>query len=417
MLTAGSASRECEVRAPRPVSKGAAVLSALLIAVVSACSQDSAAQLPPSNVQLHLPMLAEHVRDQRGSIVGVERVSNQSPPLAQTTATQYRVVYRSASGIDGTTRDVSGSIFVPPGAPPDGGWPVIAYGHGTTGIGNECGPSDYPDLLGYDLVVASLLELGFVVALPDYEGLGQPGTHPYLEPKTAAFNMIDSVRAARNVAQTSSTWLAVGIEQGGQASWAANELADEYGDGLEFLGSASLRPAADFTSLPMLAESKWLTKAQQALLPTLIYGLQATNPNLNPDDYLHGALARNSERWLACTGPLAEQLPEAVDELTINDSEPVSADASEALHQALLQYALPQRPATGPMLVITGRDDEIVRSQWVASAVEEACAQGAVVEFVVRSGEGRNNLNGGPRIAQWVGERLADSPPVDTCGE
>lgn len=406
------------MRVRRPSIMGATVLPTLLIAVLLGCSQEPKAQLPTPNTELPLPQITEEVREQRGSIAGVERVSGQSPPLVAAQATQYRVVYRSASGIDGSERDVSGAVFVPPGAPPNGGWPVIAYGHGTTGIGNECGPSKYPNLLGYDLVVASLLELRFVVSLPDYEGLGQPGTHPYLEPTTAAFNMIDSVRAARNVvSETSSRWLAVGIEQGGQASWAANELADVYGDGLDFLGSASLRPAADLAGLPVLAESKWLTKAQQALLPTLVYGLRATNPNLNPDDYLHGALASNPDRWLACSGPLVEELPAAVGELTIKDSEPVSAEATEALRQALLHYALPQRAAAGPMLVITGGDDQIVRSQWVASAVEKACAQGDVVEFIIRPGEGQNNLDGGPRIAQWVSERLAGAPPVNTCPE
>jgi hypothetical protein len=402
----------CETR---PATRSVAALSTL-IAMLMACSQDSTAQLPTPNAALPLPPITDEVREQRGSIARVEPVLGQSAPLADARATQYRVVYRSTSGINGSKRDVSGAIFVPPGAPPGGGWPVIAYGHGTTGIGNECGPSQYPNLLGYDLVVASLLELGFVVSLPDYEGLGQPGTHPYLEPRTAAFNMIDSVRAARQVVpESSSRWLAVGIEQGGQASWAANELAEEYGDGLDFLGSASLRPAADLANLPVLAESKWLTKAQQALLPTFVYGLRATNPDLNPGDYLHGTLARRGERWLACSGPLVAELPKAIGELAIDDSEPVSSEATEALRQALMQYALPQRPATGPMLVITGGDDEIVRSQWVASAVEKACALGDVVEFIVRPGEKQSNLDGGPRIAQWVSERLAGAPPANTC--
>jgi hypothetical protein len=327
------------------------------------------------------------------------------------------MVYRSISGIDGTERDVSGSVFVPPGAPPSGGWPVIAYGHGTTGIANDCGPSGYPDLLGYDLVVASLLDLGYVVSLTDYEGLGHRGVHPFLEPRTAAFNMIDSVRAAREVVPDASTrWLAVGMSQGGQASWAANELAGEYGDGLQFLGSASLSPYADLSDLPALAEAGWLTKAQQVLLPKLVFGLRPTHPDLNPDDYLHGALARNQDVWLACTGPLLEQQSTAVGELTISDSEPVSPKATEALRQALFRYALPQRPATGPMLVITGDDDDIVRWQWVSSAVKKACAQGSIVEFVIRPGEGHNNLNGGPRVAEWLRERLAGIPPVNTCG-
>ncbi len=334
-----------------------------------------------------------------------------SPPLTSANAIQYKVVYRSVSGIDGTERDVSGSVFVPSGAPPSGGWPVIAYGHGTAGITNDCGPSGYPDLMGYDLVVASLLDLGYVVSLTDYEGLGHSGVHPFLEPRTAAFNMIDSVRAAREVVPNTSTrWLAVGMNQGGQASWAANELAGEYGDRLQFLGSASLSPDADLSGLPALAKAGWLTTKQQVLLPKLVFGLTATHPNLNPDDYLHGALARNRDVWLACTDPLLKQQSKAVGQLTMSDSEPVSQEATEALRQALLEYVVPQRPATGPMLVITGNDDDIVRWQWVASAVKKACAQGSIVEFVIRPGEGYTNLNGGPRVAQWLGERLAGAP-------
>jgi hypothetical protein len=325
-------------------------------------------------------------------------------------------VYRSVSGIDGTERDLSGAVFVPPGTSPSGGWPVIAYGNPGIGITNDCGPSGYPDLLGYDLVVASLLDLGYVVSLTDYEGLGHPGVHPLLEPRTEAFNMIDSVRAARRVVRDTSTrWLAVGMVQGGQASWATNELAGEYGDGLQFLGSASFSPAADLSGLPALAEAGWLTRAQQALLPRLVLGLRVTHPNLNPDNYLHGALARNQNIWLACAGPLANQQSTAVGDLTMSDSEPVSAEATEALRQALFEYALPQRPATGPMLVITGGDDGTVRWQWVASAVKKACAQGDIVEFVFRPGEGHDNLNGGPRLAEWLGERVAGAPPVNTC--
>lgn len=398
---------------------GLALLSIFLIAVLPACSHASPETTSPQSRNSALPIatIAQDVRDQRGTIVSSARLLELSPPLTTAGATQYSVVYRSVSGIDGTERDVSGTVLVPPGTPPSGGWPVIAYGNGTGGTTNDCGPSRYPDLLGYDLVAASLLDLGYVVSLTDYEGLGHPGVHPFLEPRTAAFNMIDSVRAAREVVpDTSTRWLAVGVSVGGQASWSANELAGEYGDGLQFLGSASLSPAADLSGLPALAEAGWLTTAQQELLPTLVFGLRATHPNLNPDDYLHGAFARNQDMWLACAGPLAAQRSTAVGELKMSDSKPVSAEATEALRQALLEYALPQRPATGPMLVITGGDDETVRSQWVASAVKKACVQGDIVEFVIRPNEGHWDLKGGPRVAQWLGERLAGAPPANTCG-
>ncbi|XGU21097.1 lipase family protein [Rhodococcus sp. 3Y1] len=74
--------------------------------------------------------------------------------------------------------------------------------------------------------------------------------HPYLQPDTAAFNVIDAVRAARNVVpDTSTRWATLGLSQGGQASWAAAEEADTYGDGLEFVGAANLSPAADISPI------------------------------------------------------------------------------------------------------------------------------------------------------------------------
>ena len=101
-------------------------------------------------------------------------------------------------------REVSGAFFVPRGTPPENGWPVISLAHGTTGIGHDCGPSRQPDLMGYAPMIQSFLADKYAVALTDYEGLGESGSHPYLEPRTAAFNTIDAVRAMRDISPTVS---------------------------------------------------------------------------------------------------------------------------------------------------------------------------------------------------------------------
>ena len=36
------------------------------------------------------------------------------------------------------------AVFLPRGEAPDGGWPVIAWAHGTTGLGDDCAPSTQP---------------------------------------------------------------------------------------------------------------------------------------------------------------------------------------------------------------------------------------------------------------------------------
>ena len=65
-----------------------------------------------------------------------------------------------------------------------------------------------------------------------------------------------------------------------------------------------MAPVVDTSKFASLAESGWLSKEQQVLMPMLVDGSWATHNDLNPDDYRHGALARNTDVLLARAGPL-----------------------------------------------------------------------------------------------------------------
>ena len=56
-------------------------------------------------------------------------------------ARNYLVHYNSR-GPDGSDVVVSGTIAIPAGNPPAGGWPIITWTHGTTGFAPECAPSN-----------------------------------------------------------------------------------------------------------------------------------------------------------------------------------------------------------------------------------------------------------------------------------
>ena len=86
--------------------------------------------------------------------------------------TMQRVMYHSQS-IQGKDIPVTGLIAVPNTPPPAGGYPVISWAHGTTGIADECAPSLSPN--DYVSIANGLLDAGYVVAGTDYEGLGTPG--------------------------------------------------------------------------------------------------------------------------------------------------------------------------------------------------------------------------------------------------
>lgn len=58
-------------------------------------------------------------------------------------AENIRLLYSSTDGIDGETPiAVSGSLFLPQGTAPEGGWPLVAWTHGTVGIADHCAPRD-----------------------------------------------------------------------------------------------------------------------------------------------------------------------------------------------------------------------------------------------------------------------------------
>jgi hypothetical protein len=88
--------------------------------------------------------------------------------------------------------------------------------------------------MGASNTVANLVNAGYVVTVSDYQGLGIDNTyHPCLDSTTVGFNLIDSVFATRRLVPTTSVeWIAFGVSQGGQAAWAANELAENAGQGL-----------------------------------------------------------------------------------------------------------------------------------------------------------------------------------------
>jgi len=183
--------------------------------------------------------------DYSGSGPGTLRSATLLPTvdlrLKDVSSVAARISYASTSGVDGSDQTVTGTVFVPTGAAPDGGWPIIAFGHPTTGTRPECAPSLDPSLLTIAPIVTGLVKAKFLVVVSDYQGLGTTNTyHPYLEPTTEGYNLIDSVRAARKlVPQASTRWSALGGSQGGQAAWAANELAPRYGQGLDLVGSVS----------------------------------------------------------------------------------------------------------------------------------------------------------------------------------
>ena len=337
------------------------------------------------------------------------------PALDALAARALKIRYRSTAAVDGSPTSVSGVVFVPHGAPPPGGWVIASIAHATSGVTNDCAPSNFPGLLGSLPEVIVALSRRYLVVMSDYQGLGSPGAHPYLEPRTAAYNVIDAARAARQaVPEASDIWWTFGQSQGGQAAWAANELASEYGRGLQLAAVVAASPATDLRPMADAVISGTLTPEQVVLLPLLLKGLQADHPDLDLDDYLHGTLADRLDVFLACTDTNQELKALLARSTQPEEYRPSTPAAAERLRELLGANSLPTQRTAAPMLVAYGDVDPILNAAWTADGVRQGCALGDEIEVHELAGQGHTVQISSTAI-DWLAARLAGQPMANSC--
>lgn len=326
-----------------------------------------------------------------------------------------RVVYRSTEGDTNTPTVVSGAVFVPAGIPPTDGWPVVAIGHGTTGINEPCAPSLSKDLMGQSAVVENALTLGYAVAVPDYQGLGVPGVHPYLDSRTAGRNVIDAVRALRSTFPGISTrWGAYGASQGGAAVWSANEQAATYAPELSLVGVVAAAPAADITGIVQKAQEGTMSLDQTPLFQWLLESLSRLHPAFDVDAFRHGNAAKLWDVLSGCSDQDIEIRNRARRELGPNDLSPATPEAAQHLRELLTQWALPQTRLSAPLAVVYGDVDTYVDWRWTAAAIDRACHLGGTVVPRLEVGKGHLDLDISAQV-EWLNGLFAGADAVNGC--
>ena len=349
-----------------------------------------------------------------GGILSQETVSAADPALPAG-ASVRRITYVSRSAVDDSTTHVTGSVYVPAGAAPQGGFHVVAYGPAVSGSTPECALSAEAAARS-SAAVGALLTAGYVVAVPDYQGLGNPSDgqllyHPSQDSATAGYNLIDSVRAAKNlVADTSPIWVAVGDTQGGQAAWALNELADNYGF-QSLRGTVSMSPTADLTGLADAAADGTLTPEQQHLYMSYLAALSSEYPGrFQIDDYRRGAAKQNWDLLLGCAKGDDDARATAWTRVTPDDLRPATPAALAALRTYLQKTTLPQGPAQQPMLVVFGDRDPLTPAAWTERALSRACAMNDQITIRQQAAPALD-----AEALDWIATSLREQPVANDC--
>ncbi len=186
-----------------------------------------------------------HIPSRPGTLIREEPV--HAGGVAGTT---YRVMYVSTS-LSTRPEAVTGLVVVPKGAAPAGGFPVVAWGHGTNGMATQCAPSLHPGTTGAKNAfeeVNALLAQRWIVTASDYQGEGTPGPLPYLVGGIAARNTLDLVRAVHHLpgVQASASTVVWGHSEGGLTAMFSLHIAASYAPTLHLEGVVAGAPPSQF---------------------------------------------------------------------------------------------------------------------------------------------------------------------------
>ena len=300
------------------------------------------------------------------------------------------ILYTSRSP-EGKPIAVSGSVSIPPGKPPKGGWPVISWAHGTTGAADSCAPTRIRPtgpVAGYAAYVKpqhqEWVDAGYAVVATDYQGLGTPGPHPYLIGKSEGRSVLDAVSAARDLDPSiGRKFLIAGHSQGGQAALFAAGLADDWSPGLKLRGTVSYSPASHIAEQADLLPALTSPSGLSALAAMIFSGALTTSADLDVEELLTPeAQALFPQIDQVCLAQLSE--PDSYGGIAPADLLQGGADTTEL--DEVLTRMNPDLKIGAPVLLAQGTADTTVFPSFTDQLNGELVGRGNEVDYETYAG-------------------------------
>ncbi|HEX3670535.1 MAG TPA: lipase family protein [Candidatus Cybelea sp.] len=382
----------------------ATILAALLIA--SAAAQTIPAG--PTGDAFYEPPPTLPSNDE-GAVIWARPFSGGS--ALPSASVNYRVLYESTLP-NGTLVAVSGTVAIPHGQPPGGGWPLISWAHGTTGNGPLCAPSRAAKPNLEQRMLDGFVQRGYAVAQTDYQGNGTPGIHPYMVATVAAHDVTDMALAARAVdPQIGRAWIAMGHSEGGAAALAAASIGRQIAPKLDLVGVVSFAPYAFPESTLSFEVHNDAPNEGLAILGLLVDGFSVVDSRIVPSQMLE-------PRALAIMPELAAQcLPELMKSsqwATMAPSaffRPQAESAIDALYGDLVQNDAAYFAISVPTMLVQGVADVEVTPESTIAVADQLRRHGTAVTFKAYVGANHGSVlaTAADDVAAWVAARFAES--------
>jgi len=320
---------------------------------------------------------------------------------------------------NGSLREVTGMVVAPREAIPPQPRRVLAWTHGTSGVSNKCAPSMLPGFWEATRALPAVRK-GYVVVAPDYPGLGNAGTHPYLVGPPTARSTLDAIRAARFIAGAAAgkRFAVWGESQGGHAALWTGQLARSYAPDLDLVGVAAAAPPTDLIANlggggdPSVRA--FLT-AFTAYSWSRYYGVPMSSLGGRQTQNIITRLAQNNCVTLDAKPSLGATigvlvLRQRLKNVDLGTIQPWARYARENSASA--------QPIRVPMLIAQNPKDVIVAPAVTRQFARQACALGKHVRWIDINGSGHQTSakDTADETIAWIDQRFAGQRAPTDCG-
>jgi pimeloyl-ACP methyl ester carboxylesterase len=246
-------------------------------------------------------------------------------------------------------------------------------------VADICAPSwavrSYRDIAYLNTWIAH----GFAIVSTDYAGLGTPGGHPYLNVRSGAYSVLDSVRAAlAHDSKLANTVVLVGQSQGGGAAFGTAAYAPQYAADINLRGTVAtgvtyFGPNAPSGSAPDP------TRVDPAIAYIFYIVLMAQQTDRSLDAatlFTPAALPLFEVARAACIDPLEDDIKLA----ELSDAKALIPPLRAVFAEHIADCEDPTVALKSPVFIGTGTADTDVLPAVQRKLVKDSCAAGTIVE-------------------------------------